>query len=113
MAMARSGRPDLPRPGKIAPVFQSRPKLQAPFPPEPKGAAGEGIAIIELFAGLRTARLADQCEHLKVVAHLSAELCPFANAVAKKKNFGDDDAKAGFLSAHVNNVNDIDEAVMV
>ena len=50
--------------------------------------------------------MAARCERMKVVAHLSAEICPFANAVAKK-NFGDDDARAGFSATRIDDVTDI------
>ena len=83
----------------------------ATFPREPKGAAGEGIALIELFAGLRTARLAARCEGLAVVAHLTAEICPFANVVAEK-NFHDDHKRARFSAMHIDDVNGISQEVI-
>ena len=45
----------VPWPLKVAPVQKTQSRPPIAFPPEPKGAAGEGIEIIELFAGLRTA----------------------------------------------------------
>ena len=94
----------------------SRPKVRreathSNFPPQPKRATGEGIALIEFFAGLRTARLAARCEGLAVLAHLTAEICPFANIVAEK-NFHDDDKRAGFSAMHIDDVNDISQEVI-
>ena len=97
---------------KITPVPKAVAKPHtATFPPEPECAAGEGIALIELFAGLRTARLAARCEGMSVVAHLTAEICPFANLVAQK-NFYDDDKRAGFSALHVQDVNDISQELI-
>ena len=97
---------------KIPPVAKSGGKPhKATFPPKPKCATGEGIALIELFAGLRTAPLAARCEGLAVVAHLTAEICPFANIVTEK-NFHDDDKRAGFSALHIDDVNEISQELI-
>ena len=76
------------------------------FPPDPAPAAGEGIALIELFAGLRTARYAAVKEGMRVVAHLSAETDAYANAVARR-NFHDDSLHGP--ETHVDDVRDLSE----
>ena len=50
--------------------------------------------------------MAARCEGMSVVAHLTAEICPFANLVAQK-NFYDDDKREGFSAMHLDDVNDI------
>ena len=59
---------------------------ETPLPRE--GAANQtgGIALLELFAGLRTAHLAAKQENLPVVASLSAEIDDYANELAKKNH---------------------------
>jgi site-specific DNA-cytosine methylase len=48
---------------------------------------------------------------MSVVAHLTAEICPFANLVAQK-NFYDDDKRAGFSALHLQDVNDISQELI-
>ena len=71
--------------------------------------SSEGIAIIELFAGLRTAKLAAESAGYEVHAHLSCEKCPFANALAQEKHGPLIVLAPGEYKVHVNDVCDITE----
>ena len=55
--------------------------------------------------------MAARFERLAVVAHLSTEICPFANVVADE-NFGEDDKRAGFSAMRIDDVNDISQEVI-
>ena len=59
---------------------------KTPLPREGSANKPGGIALLELFARLRTAHLAAKQENLPVVASLSAEIDDYANELAKKNH---------------------------
>ena len=51
-----------------------------------EGRQTKSIALVDLFAGLRTVHVAAKTTQIKIVLAHSAEKCSFANALAKKNN---------------------------
>ena len=62
------------------------PTVPVALPSTVHGGPALDIALVDLFAGLRTVHVAAEGTRINFVLTSAAEKCPFANALAKKNN---------------------------